>query len=110
MVMAIRSRGLPTMSAVKMKQNTVTFTGKVMRKRIAPRSKSDRMGVVLENEDGRWYVLRRAGGNPFRDRALDHLVGKMITATGIVSGRSLIMSDWAETTTSHLVRRSRQRD
>ncbi len=64
----------------------------------------------MENEAGRWYVLRRAGGNPFRDKALDHLVGKMITATGMVSGRSLIMSEWAETATSHLARRSRQRD
>ena len=110
MATAIRSPVLPIMSAVKMKQDTVTFTGKVVRRRIAPRSKSDRMGVVLENEDGRWYVLRRAGGNPFRDKALDHLVGKMITATGMVSGRSLIMSEWAETATSHLARRSRQRD
>lgn len=87
------------MSAVKVKQNMITFTGKVTRKRIAPRSKSDRIGVVLENEDGRWYVLRRAGGNPFRDRALDRLVGKMITATGLVSGRSFIMTDWIETAT-----------
>jgi hypothetical protein len=94
------------MSAVKMKQNTVTLTGKVIRKRIAPRSKSDRVGVVLDREDGQWFVLRRAGGNPFRDRALDHLVGKIITATGLVSGRSFIMSDWAETGTSRRVRRS----
>ncbi len=110
MDMAIRSPVLPIMSAVKMKQNTVTLTGKVIRKRIAPRSKSDRMGVVLENDDGAYFVLRRAGGNPFRDRVLDHLVGKMITATGIVSGRSLIMSGWAETVTCRQVRRSQQRD
>jgi hypothetical protein len=98
------------MSAVKTRQNTVTFTGKVVRKRIAARSKSDRMGVVLENEDGRWHVLRRAGGNPFRDRALDHLVGRTITATGVVSGRTLIMSDWAERATSRQVRRIPKRD
>jgi len=98
------------MSAVKMKQDTVTFTGKVIRKRIAPRSKSDRIGVVLKSEGGRWYVLRRAGGNPFHDRALDLLIGKMITATGVLSGRSLIMSNWAETAASRQVRRSRQRD
>jgi hypothetical protein len=72
-----------------------TMTGKVSRKRIAPGSKSDRVGVVLDDGAGHVYALRRAGGNPFSDAALEKLVGKTITATGIVSGRSFIMDSWS---------------
>jgi len=71
-----------------------TISGKVLRRRIAPGSKSERVGVVLRDRGGEVYVLRRAGGHAFRDAALTRLVGKTITGTGLVSGRSFIMDDW----------------
>jgi hypothetical protein len=72
----------------------VTISGNVKRQRIAAGSKSDRVGVVLDDGAGRIFALRRAGGNPFSDPAMDELVGKTITATGIVAGGSFIMDRW----------------
>jgi hypothetical protein len=70
------------------------ITGTVARAQIAPGSKSDRGGVVLRTQKGDEYVLRRMGGNAFRDEALDELVGATITATGLVAGQTFIMKDW----------------
>jgi hypothetical protein len=70
------------------------ITGKVARTRIAPGSKSDRVGVVLRVDDGREYVLRRMGGNAFRDSALEALIGSTITAHGVVSGHTFVMNRW----------------
>jgi len=72
----------------------VTISGNVKRQRIAAGSKSDRVGVVLDDGAGRIYALRRAGGNPFSDTAMDELIGKTITGTGIVAGGSFIMDRW----------------
>ena len=44
-------------------------------------------GVVLRTGEGDEYVLRRVGGNAFRDPAT-------ITGIGLVSGRNFIMKDW----------------
>jgi hypothetical protein len=66
----------------------------VTRERIAQGSKSDRVGVVLRTDSGEEYVLRRKGGNAFRDPALDQLVGKSITGSGLVAGRTFIMESW----------------
>lgn len=71
------------------------ITGKVLRQRIAPGSKSDRIGAVLKDAAGHTYALRRAGANPFSDAAIDELVGKTITGKGIVSGGSFIMDSWS---------------
>jgi hypothetical protein len=62
--------------------------------RIAPGSKSDRLGVVLRTNHGAEYVLRRLGGNTFNDEILEPLVGSTITGRGIVSGQTFIMKDW----------------
>ena len=70
------------------------ITGTVARAQIAPGSKSDRVGVVLRTQKGDEYVLRRMGGNAFRDEALDELVGATITATGLVAGQTFIVKDW----------------
>jgi hypothetical protein len=83
------------MSAGEMEKSGTTITGTVLRRTVAPGSKSERVAVVLVDAEGRQYVLRRAGGNAFRDPALSRLVGKKITATGLMSGRSFIMDDWA---------------
>lgn len=73
-----------------------SLTGTVERERISPGSKSEHVGVVLRADDGCRYVLRRLKGNPFRDEALERLVGKSITATGFVSGSTFIMTAWEE--------------
>jgi len=72
----------------------VTISGNVTRRRIAAGSKSDRVGVVLDDGAGRIFALRRAGGNPFSDAAMDELVGKTITGTGIVADGHFIMDRW----------------
>ena len=72
----------------------VTISGNVKRQRIAAGSKSDRVGVVLDDGAGRILALRRAGGNPFSDAAMDELVGKTITGTGIVADGHFIMDRW----------------
>ena len=77
-----------------METERATIVGDVRRQRIAAGSKSDRVGVVLDDGAGRIYALRRASGNPFSDAVLDGLVGKTISGTGIVSGGSFIMDGW----------------
>ena len=72
----------------------VTISDSVKRQRIAAGSKSDRVGVVLDDGAGRIFALRRAGGNPFSDAAIDELVGKTITGTGIVADGHFIMDRW----------------
>jgi hypothetical protein len=77
-----------------MDSKRATITGNVKRQRIAAGSKSDRVGVVLDDGQGRIYALRRAGGNPFSDAVMDGLVGKTITGTGIVADSHFIMDNW----------------
>ena len=77
-----------------METERVTISGNVRRQRIAAGSKSDRVGVVLDDGAGRILALRRAGGNPFSDAAIDELVGKTITGTGIVADGHFIMDRW----------------
>ena len=71
------------------------FTGRVIKEVFARGSKSERPAVLLDTGKTR-YVLRRQGGNPFSDPELDKLVGKTISATGNVTGYTLIMSGWSE--------------
>jgi hypothetical protein len=70
------------------------ITGTVTRTRIAPGSKSDRVGVTLRTAKGDEYVLRRLGGNAFQDDSLEKLVGSTITATGLLADNTFIMKDW----------------
>ena len=50
---------------------------------------------MLETENGT-YRLRRADGNPFRDPALDALVGSEIVCDGQVHQGTVIMTSWEE--------------
>jgi hypothetical protein len=70
------------------------ITGTVLRAEIAPGSKSEHVGVVLRTDAGDEYVLRRAGGNAFSDEVLEGLVGKTISGSGLVAGRTFILDDW----------------
>ena len=71
------------------------FSGLVIKEIVGKGSKSEHDAVMLETKQGK-FVLRRQGGNPFRDPELDRLVGKRIEGTGVVTGNTLIMSDWRE--------------
>lgn len=82
-----------------MEATAMSIVGRVSRKRVAAGSKSDRVAVVLHSRDGTDYVLRRRGGNPFRDETLENLIGKTIRGTGLLTGPSFILEDWAELST-----------
>src|SRR5262249_56120251 len=89
-----RSRNI---SEGEMQPQPKKMTGVVTLAQIAPGSKSEHQGVVLRTERGDEYVLRRAGGNAFRDEKIEALVGSTITGRGIVTGQSFIMQDWTVT-------------
>jgi hypothetical protein len=67
-----------------------TVRGTVVRRPYAAGSKSEHEAVMLVTDDGE-FRLRRKGGNPFRDPALDELVGREIEAEGIIAGPSFIL-------------------
>jgi hypothetical protein len=69
------------------------YQGHVVRRRIAQGSKSEREALMIETPDGA-FLLRRRAGNPFADPELETLVGKAISARGILHGNSLIIDDW----------------
>jgi hypothetical protein len=73
----------------------ITCEGRIVRKRVAEGSKSERDAIVLVAPD-REMLLRRMGGNPFSDPDLDQLVGKTIRAEGFEHAGALIMTDWSE--------------
>ena len=72
------------------------FEGSVVRKPFASGTKSERVAIMLETSEGKDYVLRRQGGNAFRDDILEQLTGKKIRAEGTLAGYTLIMKDWSE--------------
>jgi hypothetical protein len=65
-----------------MRDETREITGTVKQSRIAAGSKSEHMSIVVRTPEGDEYVLRRMGGNAFRDPVLEKLVGDTITGTG----------------------------
>jgi len=69
------------------------YRGEVIRRRVAQGSKSERMAVLLRTEAGE-FLLRREGGHPLRDPALDDLVGKTIECDAEAHDNLLIMSSW----------------
>ena len=71
------------------------YEGRVVRKRVGEGSKSDHSAVVLETATSD-LVLRRQGGNAFRDPLLEDLVGRRIRGTGRRSGSTLILTDWQD--------------
>jgi hypothetical protein len=71
------------------------ITGTVLRAPVATGSKSERLAVVLRTKMGEQFILRRAGGNAFRDETLEALVGKTLTGAGRVIGQTFIVGKWA---------------
>ena len=72
----------------------VELSGRVIKQIIGKGTKSEHDAVLLETKDGN-YVLRRRGGNPFRDPELDALVGQRIRANGVLTAYTFVMTDWA---------------
>lgn len=68
--------------------------GVVSEKRVSPGSKSERLAVVLECDDGDDVILRRKGANPFKDPGMGELLGKHIRAHGVLMGSTLVMDEW----------------
>ncbi len=71
----------------------VEVSGQVVKKPYAAGSKSERQATFLETPAGS-YVLRRRDGNPFYDSELEKLVEKTIRCTGVLTGDTLIMTNW----------------
>ena len=69
----------------------VQLSGKVVMKKTSEGSKSERIAVLLQTEN-KSYILRKMGGNPFRDRSLEMLKGKSITVTGILDRNLLLVT------------------
>ena len=65
--------------------------GRVIKRRIAAGTKSEHDAVMLSTESGD-YVLRRQGGNAFRDPELERLVGENVTCDGVIHGYTLLVS------------------
>jgi hypothetical protein len=63
--------------------------GRVVRKLVGKGSKSEREAVVLRTETGD-HILRRLGGNAFRDPELEKLVGKDVVCEGDVEDGTLL--------------------
>ena len=72
------------------KLKEVQLSGKVVMKKTSEGSKSERNAVLLQTEN-KSYILRKLGGNPFKDASLEILAGKSITATGILD-RNLFLA------------------
>jgi hypothetical protein len=71
----------------------VERAGIVAQRTVAAGSKSEHLAVVLLS-GADTFVLRRAGGNPFRDPELDRLVGQHLRCHGTIHGSTFILSDW----------------
>ena len=77
-----------------MPERTRKITGTVAQALVSPGSKSEHRAVVLRTAAGDELILRRTGGNAFRDETLEALVGKTITGEGVVTGQTFIMKGW----------------
>lgn len=77
-----------------MERDTRKLSGSVVRKKVAGGSKSEHEAIVLKTGSGEEFLLRRLGGNAFRDPQLDQLVGSSITGNGQLAGQTFIMKSW----------------
>jgi hypothetical protein len=71
------------------------LSGKVVVKKFGEGSKSEHDAVYIETDEGS-YVLKRMGGNPFNDPVLNDLIGKNITATGILDQYQFLAKELRE--------------
>lgn len=74
----------------------IKFKGVVGRCKVAVGSKSEREAIILVADNGKQWILRRAGGNAFQDPILDKLVGKTISGNGETHNDILFLKSWME--------------
>ncbi len=67
--------------------------GRAIKKILYAGTKSEHEGIVLVTSDIE-YKLRRKGGNPFHDEAIERLDGQEIEGNGSLRGRLFIMDHW----------------
>jgi hypothetical protein len=70
--------------------------GTVTQRTFAKGSKSERPGVYLDTDAGESFLLQRLDANPFRDPALEELVGKRIEANGTKRDYAFFVKSWRE--------------
>lgn len=77
--------------------STKSFRGLVIRRRYATGSKSEHEAICLLDGEGQSFKLRRLGGDPYADAALERLLGKRIVADGrMIADHTLLLSTWSE--------------
>lgn len=57
--------------------------GEVIIRPFAEGSKSEHNAVFIQSSEGT-FLLRRQGGNPFRDESLEKLAGKQVKVKGLL--------------------------
>lgn len=70
--------------------------GKISRRLLAQGTKSEHPGMVLEDARGQLHVLRRVGGNPFRDPELEALEGRRLRLLGRATEGFFLVERWEE--------------
>lgn len=70
------------------------WQGRVERRRLGQGSKSEHHAIVLVEDGGTVWKLRRLGGNPFRDPVLDALEGCRLDIEGRAEGSTLFFEHW----------------
>ncbi|MEJ6000774.1 hypothetical protein [Paucibacter soli] len=72
------------------------LVGTVVKRLLAQGSKSEHRGMVLEDARGQQHVLRRVGGNPFRDSELEALEGRRLRLLGRAAEDFFLVERWEE--------------
>jgi len=85
----------PVKEAEALPDGHIILQGKVVTGQFGKNSKSEHEGVWIDTGE-RQYKLRRAGENPFHDDSLNKLVGKQITARGILHDYTFTMTSYKE--------------
>lgn len=70
----------------------VKLSGKVVLKKMGKGSKSEHEATYLQTENES-YVLRRIGGNAFKDHSLIELEGKNITVKGFINNYTFLIKE-----------------
>lgn len=73
---------------------TESLSGTVRRRRVAAGSKSDHEAVVFDIGQSEPLLLRRRGGNAFKDPQLDALVGRRIEGLVARTATTFILDRW----------------
>ena len=72
------------------------LSGDVVRKQVGQGTKSEHLAIVLTTDDGREFILRRLGGNAFKDPELESLIGHKIKGAGeIIAGATFLMRTYS---------------